>query len=481
MTGAAYIRVSTDDQAELSPDAQLRVIREAAKADGCRLPDEFIFVEKRGISGRKAENRPEFQRMIALAKSARPSPFHRLYLWKFSRFARNQEESVFYKGILRKKCGIEIKSVSEPVTEDMFGRLIETIIEWFDEYYSINLSGEVLRGMTEKALRHGYQTSPCLGYAAVGGGKPFVIVEDEIAVVEFIFDAYHRGMDMAAIARELNQRSLLTKRGNLFDRRAVRRILTNPFYAGTVRWNGCQFTGAHEVRPALATLYEENRRRLEGEYRPAGRREPSDCGHWLSGLLVCGTCGATLSLSRAGANEAAGTAGSTGTTGSAGKSTGNRPACFQCWKYARGQHEGSCSITVRRAEETVLASLRQVLGLPGAPLWTPLEPAISQAPLLRLSLDRLEKREHRIRAAYENGIDTLEEYKKRKAALESERQALLAAEPAPASPWPAVQSLPELLTSPAVPPAIKSAALRRILKKIVLDRQSDRLIFHYYL
>mgnify|MGYP000686026782 FL=1 len=47
--------------------------------------------------------------------------------------------------------------------EGMFGRLIETIIEWFDEYYSFNLSGEVKRGMTEKALREGYQTSPCLG------------------------------------------------------------------------------------------------------------------------------------------------------------------------------------------------------------------------------------------------------------------------------------------------------------------------------
>lgn len=29
--GAAYIRVSTDDQTELSPDAQVRVIQEEAK------------------------------------------------------------------------------------------------------------------------------------------------------------------------------------------------------------------------------------------------------------------------------------------------------------------------------------------------------------------------------------------------------------------------------------------------------------------
>ena len=151
--GAAYIRVSTDDQTELSPDAQLRVILEAAKKDGIVIPQEFVFMEDRGRSGRRADNRPEFQRMISTARQ-NPSPFRYLYLWKFSRFARNQEESAFYKGILRKKCGVTIKSVSEPIMEGMFGRLVEMIIEWSDEFYSVNLSGEVLRGMTQKALEH---------------------------------------------------------------------------------------------------------------------------------------------------------------------------------------------------------------------------------------------------------------------------------------------------------------------------------------
>ena len=202
--GAAYIRVSTDDQTELSPDAQLRVILDAAKADGFVIPKEYIFEEKKGISGRKADNRPEFQRMIAIAKSQKPAPFKRLYLWKFSRFARNQEESTFYKGILRKKCGIEIKSISEPIMDGMFGRLIETIIEWFDEYYSFNLSGEVMRGMTEKALREGYQTSPSLGYKAAGEGKPFLIDEMTYPIVEYIFRTYHDGRDMTATARAAN-------------------------------------------------------------------------------------------------------------------------------------------------------------------------------------------------------------------------------------------------------------------------------------
>lgn len=343
-TGAAYIRVSTDDQTELSPDAQLRVILESAKADGFFIPTEFIFTEKKGISGRKAENRPEFQRMIAIAKSQFPSPFKRLYVWKFSRFARNQEESVFYKSLLRKKCSVEIKSVSEPVSEGMFGRLIETIIEWFDEYYSYNLSEEVLRGMKEKALRHGYQLSPCLGYEASGKGEPYTIKETEYSIVEFIFRYYHDGHSLSETARECNRLGFLSKRGGAFERRTIERILRNPFYNGIVEWNGIRFHGTHELRPGVTGVFQENLERLNREYRPANRRDISSCRHWLSGLILCGICNASLGYNKTNVSA-------------------KRPDFFQCWKYAKGLHKGSCSISVSKAERIALTSLNQVLGL----------------------------------------------------------------------------------------------------------------------
>ena len=66
--GALYIRVSTDKQEELSPDAQKRLLLDYAKSHNILVSPEFIFVEN-GISGRKADKRPEFQRMIGLAKS----------------------------------------------------------------------------------------------------------------------------------------------------------------------------------------------------------------------------------------------------------------------------------------------------------------------------------------------------------------------------------------------------------------------------
>ena len=57
---------STSGQEELSPDSQAKLLKEFAKKNGMIVLQ--IFYEL-GISGRKADKRPEFQKMIALAKS----------------------------------------------------------------------------------------------------------------------------------------------------------------------------------------------------------------------------------------------------------------------------------------------------------------------------------------------------------------------------------------------------------------------------
>lgn len=473
--GAAYIRVSTDDQTELSPDAQLRVILEAAKKDGVIIPQEFVFMEGRGRSGRRADNRPEFQRMISTAKQ-NPAPFKYLYLWKFSRFARNQEESAFYKGILRKKCGVTIKSVSEPIMDGMFGRLVEMIIEWSDEFYSVNLSGEVIRGMTQKALEHGYQTTPCLGYDSVGSGKPFVINEDQYRIAEYIHRAFHDGKDMAVIARTLNEKGLRTRRGNPFDIRAVKLVLTNAFYIGLVKWKDITFQGTHECRESITSIFADNQERIAKTYRPKGRREVSSCTHWLSGILKCATCGASLGYART--NDPA-----------------KRSDMFQCWKYSKGLHSGSCSISVRRAEKAVLESLRMILQTGEVEFTYARKQSVEEANQISTAeylLSRLEIKEQRVREAYENGIDTIEEYKANKERLKEERQKLeseleelnkkVADDTGPGKDvlLSRISTVYDLLESPDVPMETKGNAIRRILKQATYDGTTKTMNFYYY-
>ncbi|MFR5307763.1 MAG: recombinase family protein [Clostridium sp.] len=476
LIGAAYVRVSTDDQLDLSPDSQLDEIKKYAAANDIVLSPDYIFMEQEGRSGKKAENRPEFQRMIFTAK-VKPKPFDCILVWKFSRFARNQDESTFYKGMLRKKLGIDVVSVSEPIMEGMYGRLIEMIIEWQDEFYSYNLGVEVKRGMTKKAELKGYQIVPCLGYAAVGNGKPFVIVENEYKIVEDIFRMYAlENLDRTAIARRLNAQGKKAKRGNPFEQRTITRILTNPFYNGTVSWNGISFQGSHETRQSVTGLYDICQERLKQEFRPVKRRSISTCRHWLSGLLKCSVCGATMSYN------------------GGGKS---RPdAVFACWKYAKGLHKESCSVTVAKAERIVIRSLEKILETGNFEYDRIPRPASeqdsSQKAAIEVKLERLALKEERIRSAYENGIDSLEEYRTRKEQLLKERAELEAElaslEPADCSPalsreelLERVKTVHDLLCSPDVDFETKGTALRSILKFIVFDREADRFEFHYYI
>lgn len=258
-----------------------------------------IFYEL-GISGRKADKRPEFQKMIALAKSD-DHPVDYIVVWKFSRFARNQEESIVYKSLLKKKHNVEVVSVSEPIIDGPFGSLIERIIEWMDEYYSVRLSGEVTRGMTEKAKRGGYQARPPLGYRIQEHGKPPVIVPEEAEIVKLIFNKYvNEHIGFFDIARYLNLHGFKTSHNKPFERRSIEYILQNPTYCGMVRWNRV-INETKEIRPesewiisdgqhpAIISkeLFEQAQARRKSEYRPSGTRPSSTYKHWLSGLVKC--------------------------------------------------------------------------------------------------------------------------------------------------------------------------------------------------
>ena len=461
--GALYIRVSTHEQDELSPDAQKRLLLDYTKSNGIVVQKDAVFVES--VSGRNVKKRKEFQRMIAQAKSPE-HPYDVILVWKFSRFARNQEESIVYKSML-KKDRVDVISVSEPVIDGPFGSLIERIIEWMDEYYSIRLSGEVLRGMGEKALKQGYQISPPLGYDAVGEGKPYVINEQEFKIVSYIMSQYDDYcQDTTAIARKCNDLGYKTKRGNSFERRNIDYILRNPFYVGIVNWNGQTFEGAHEVRYTKDQL-DKRVKLMDARRRPIRHRNVSTCKHWLSGLIKCSICGATLSY-----------------TGS-----GDCPY-FQCWKYAKGFHKTSVAISVKKMEQLVLDYLQQLLD--GADFHYIQKSSIVPAQndelnQLKQELSRLETKEQRIKLAYENEIDTLEEYKENKIRLQKQRDFLLKniqklEDQKPAAPsreeaLSQIRTVYDVLCDPEVSNDTKGNIIRTIVDQIVFDKESGTVYF----
>lgn len=490
-SGALYIRVSTDKQEELSPDAQKRLLLEYAKKNNILISNEHIYMEN-GISGRKAEKRPEFLKMIATAKS-KPKPFDVILVWKFSRFARNQEESIVYKSLLRKQCNIDVLSVSEPLVEGPFGSLIERIIEWMDEYYSTRLSGEVFRGMTEKALRGGYQARPPLGYRIEKTGEPPVIVEEEAKIIRIIFHKFvHESASYYTIARYLNSFGYKTNRGKDFERRSIEYILQNPTYIGKIRWNRTENATSQikpkdewiitdGTHPAIISeeLFNQAQEIIASRRQPKKTRPASTYKHWASGLTKCSACGRTLTIS----------------THYKIKKDGTKTPhySFNCYGYAKGKCLTSHAISSRKLEKGILDILYRdmnVSDLNDLAFETIETNSIESDEIyyIQARLKELDTKEKRIKEAYREGIDTLEEYKENKMILQKERTSLeetrrsllSATKKTPEVPFQEqLRSLCDVLENDAFSIEQKNHAATSIISYVIFDKPNDSLKIYY--
>lgn len=470
---AAYIRVSTDDQVEYSPESQISKIKELAKRDGYLVPDEYFYQDD-GISGKKAEKRPAFRLMIATAKQEHP-PFDRIYVWEFSRFARNQEESIMYKNLLRKK-GITVKSVREPLTDSPFSSLIERIIEWMDEYYLINLAAEVRRGMSEKARRGEAMGRAPFGYRVED--KKYV-PDENAPLVRYIFESYLDGHNLREIAVLLGEKGIKTANGKLPDIYWINYILRNPTYIGKTRWTtedhdiyrstsytpdpDAMVDGKHEaiISRALWDQVQEKLmdRRNDVKYVRKNQTEIM----MLKGLVRCSSCGSTLSPKREG-------------------------KALQCHKYSRGACHVSHYISTKKAEEIVVDALESALETSSYTI----VPKPQKKTQVHREWDKLlaseESRLKRARDAMLDGVFTTAEYAEVKAEIDENIRLLQAGKaeelhPSDVIDMDALQQRTvdalQIIKSPDVTSAAKNKALRSVLDKIVFDKAQGTLILYF--
>lgn len=467
-TAACYVRVSTDDQLEYSPDSQIKIIQEYAKKHSILLPEEFIFQEEDGVSGRKAEKRPEFQRMIAIAKQ-KPRPFDSILVWKFSRFARNQEESIVYKSMLHRD-GVEVVSVSEPLIDGPFGGLIERIIEWMDEYYSLNLAGEVKRGMKERVSRGLPVNAAPYGYVYKDG--EYEISPQEAENVRFIFNKFANGEPSFAIAHELN--ALGT--GRIWENRTVDYILQNPAYIGKLR------TGIHNrsFDSESVEIYDgkhasiidlplweyvqkkmlDRKRAFRSHDHTANAKKRT-----YNGILRCSKCGATLA-------------------------SGGKTNSWQCTRYMHGKctesHYTTTDSVTAAVAPTMIQDFKSGNFLGSLTVQSHSETLPEQ---IDRQIDQVKIKLKRVREAYEAGIYTLEEFADSRAKIQQELDRLAAEKvPVPLDKQQIKeeflrrnQQFLDIFLDPKSSPEEKNSALHQYVLKIVFCRSANRYDIFYKL
>lgn len=384
----AYVRMSTDKQ-DYSIESQKRTIDEYAKKNKYNI---ITYFEDKGISGRDAEKRPAFMEMIEESKK---SYFNYVLIYDSSRFARNLEQSLIYKSIL-KKNNVELISITEPMLDDDSQLIADALFGAMNEMYSRKLSKVVKRGMTEKALKGEYISCAPYGYFKPKN-KPLVIVEKEANIVKEIFEEFLKGKSTYAIAKILNDKNIKTKKGNSIDTRWVKKILTNPTYKGYYKFkiddkiilNKSNHIPIIEENTfdKVQQIFNNNVKRINSRQKPLEYNK-----HWLVGIMKCIYCNSTFVYA---------------------KYYNNRQDRFRCGGYTCGKCDSSFSIGIYDIEDIVLQKIKENYPNKLYTVEIKNNNKLKKSNILK-DIEKYKKAIEKAKKAYLMEIDTLEEYSQNK-------------------------------------------------------------------
>lgn len=285
MNVVLYLRYSSDKQTEQSIEGQQRVCSQYCASHDMTIVD--VYVDRATSASKNVEKRLAFQKMI---RDSEKKGFEAVIVYKLDRFARSRYDSATYKYKL-KKNGVRVISATENISDSPEGVILESVLEGMAEFYSLELSQKVTRGMTESALKG----NSCGGNIPLGykiENKKFVIDPLTAPLVEEIFKRYANGETMREIAEDFKARGLKTAKGGDFNKNSFQRLLTNERYLGVYTYKDVRI---EDGMPAIIDpeLFNVVQRRIAAHKQEPRARSKKE-NYPLSGKLFCGHCGATM-------------------------------------------------------------------------------------------------------------------------------------------------------------------------------------------
>lgn len=295
MLGYGYCRYSSHMQDEKSIEQQKMEIEEYCSHNNIQIVKYYIDEAKSGTK----DNRDGFQSMIKDACNNKEIDC--VLVWKTDRFARNTQDNLYFRSKLAKH-GTKLISITQPIDDSTpEGNMMTIMLAAMDQYYSENLASNIRRAQKLKAKSFEFNGgSAPLGFDIVD--KHYVINEKEAIIIQKIFNLYISGHGLLDIADILNKQGYTTKKGNSFGKNSIYEILSNEKYIGTYTFNKAYRHDRHtkrndtisyeDVLPAI--IKKEDFERVK-EIRNT-RKKPGSFSakknYLLSGLIVCGNCGA---------------------------------------------------------------------------------------------------------------------------------------------------------------------------------------------
>lgn len=320
MVVVAYARVSTEKEEQ--EDSFERQVSYYTTLINSKPEWKFggIYADP-GITGTRAEKRPDFLRMI---EDCRAGKINKILVKSISRFARNTVDALNYIREL-KELGISIFFENENIdTLTPGGEVLITILAAMAEQESRTMSTNI-KWSYQKKFKNGevlLNTSMMMGYIKTDrrdeeGKVIYEINEEEAVIVRRIYREYLSGVTVTRICRGLEADGIPTKLGRKrWQPSVIKSILTNEKYTGDAllgktfkadvlskkrqkNMGQAPMYYAEGTQPAIIEkevfeLVKAEMQHRADEKNTAVGNSRYTSKYPFSGLLVCGECGHKL-------------------------------------------------------------------------------------------------------------------------------------------------------------------------------------------
>ncbi len=283
---AAYVRVSTDEQAKEGHslgDQEHACLALIERHEGWQLVEVY---RDEGYSG-DDPNRPAHKRMLADVASGKPDVIMVSALDRFGRDAWAIEGTLRFFDENKVQLASTRETIDRATPE---GALQTGIVAQFAQFEKAKIKARTSAGLAARAragLPHGGPRS----YGLERDGQDLRQVPHEAEVVRRIFEDSRNGMSQRMIARTLIDEGVPTVSGRLWNQSTVGRILANPLYKGWFAFNGEVFKSEHIEAIVTEDVWVQVQTVRSSKVRRSGGRWPDGQHLLVKGVLVCGQCG----------------------------------------------------------------------------------------------------------------------------------------------------------------------------------------------
>ena len=289
--GIIYVRVSSNEQVQgTSLDSQQRACLEYADRQGIEVMK--VYIEK-GESATAAD-RTEFLKALEYCRQ-KEGDIHVFIVWKIDRFARNTTDHFAVRAKLT-QYGVTLQSVTEPITQDHMGKMMETFLAGYAEFENEVRKQRCTGGMRARLREGVWCWSPPIGYKNSKRitdrrkTTPDIPDEERFQLIKKGLRLYKEGNHtITALADESSKWGLKTRTNKPMRKQLWDTILTDKFYAGILidPWTKEEYHGLHKP---MITVEEYNKiqivkKRLSNN--AIASRKSNNPDFPLTGLVKC--------------------------------------------------------------------------------------------------------------------------------------------------------------------------------------------------